>query len=433
MIGFRKILIGVVTTLAVVGFSLSGYAGEEDIKEIKKQIEVLTGEMEKLKLGAVAEPKYESFMGLGPAASKVYGIDKGLSLGGYGEVVYQNYQDSTKKDLIDVSKFVLYTGYKFNDWIVMNGEIEFEHAGFDNALNKDVEVEVEFAYLDFILNPVFNIRTGLMLVPIGIINEYHEPTVYSGVLRPDIETNIIPSVWREVGLMAYGKIGGGLKYDAAIINGLRAEQLRAKDWIRKGRQQGAQANADVLATVVRLTYEPLTDVLIGGSYYHGEVGEGEGGDVVGANEQEGTVNLWEVHARYQLAGLELKGLFVKGSLDGNGALKSSTTAGKEVQGWYAEAAYDIMPVIKSSSEMSLTPFVRYEQYDTNKEVFTGSRDPSLDRTVTSLGLGFKPHPNVIIKADYQWRDTASNLPSGKRTGMDENKIDQFNIGIGFIF
>ncbi|HLD42281.1 MAG TPA: hypothetical protein VJB06_04540 [archaeon] len=120
MKGFRKILIGVVTTLVVVGFSLSGYAGEEDIKEIKKQIEVLTEEMEKLKLGAVAEPKYESFMGLGPAASKIYSLEKGLSLGGYGEVVYSNYQHSSKKDFADAFRFVLYGGYKFNEWILMN-------------------------------------------------------------------------------------------------------------------------------------------------------------------------------------------------------------------------------------------------------------------------------------------------------------------------
>jgi len=84
-------------------------------------------------------------------------------------------------------------------------------------------------------------------------------------------------------------------------------------------------------------------------------------------------------------------------------------------------------------EMSLTPFVRYESYDTHKEVFTGSPDPTLERTITTPGLGFKPHPNIVLKADYQWRTTASDLPEGKGTGLDENKIDQFNLGMGFIF
>jgi len=93
--------------------------------DVDKKINAITEDIEKLKLGAVAEPKYESFMGLGPAASKVYGIDKGLSLGGYGEVVYSNYQDSTKKDFADALRFILYGGYKFNDWIIMNTELEF--------------------------------------------------------------------------------------------------------------------------------------------------------------------------------------------------------------------------------------------------------------------------------------------------------------------
>ena len=432
MRGFRKILTGVVTTLVVVGFSLSGYAGEEDIKEIKKQIEVLTGEMEKLKLGAVAEPKYESFMGLGPAASKIYSLGKGLSIGGYGEVRYSNYSDSTKTDIADVSRFVLYTGYKFNDWIIMNTELEFEHAGFEDGGAK-TETFVEFTYLDFLLNPAFNLRPGLDLIPIGFLNEYHEPTVYNGVLRPEIETNIIPTTWREIGLMAHGQIGP-IKYNAALVNGLTGTP-RGKDFIRELRQKGSKVNADAFATVVRINYEPVTGLLLGGTYYAGELDSdaGDATNVSGTSGKEGDVTLWEVHAQYRLAGLQLRGLFTSGEMDGNAALKA-TKVGKEVEGWYLEAAYDIMPLIKSDSEMAITPFVRYEDYNTHKEVFEGqTRDKTFDRTVTTIGLGFKPHSNVIVKADYQAKDTSSDLPSGKGTGKDENKIDQFNIGIGFIF
>ncbi|MDP2683162.1 MAG: porin [Deltaproteobacteria bacterium] len=438
MRGFRKILTGVVTTLVVVGFSLSGYAGEEDIKEIKKQIEVLTEEMEKLKLGAVAEPKYESFMGLGPAASKIYSMEKGLSIGGYGEVRYSNYTDSTKTDIADVSRFVLYTGYKFNDWIIMNTELEFEHAGFEaggTTTDPEVvpEVFVEFTYLDFLLNPAFNLRPGLVLIPIGFLNEYHEPTVFHGVLRPDIEANIIPTTWREIGLMAHGQIGP-LKYNAALVNGLTGTPA-GKNFIRELRQKGSKVNADAFATVVRINYEPVTGLLLGGTYYAGEL-DSDAGDAEnksGTSGMEGDVTLWEVHAQYRLAGLQLRGLFTSGEMDGNAALKA-TKVGKEVEGWYLEAAYDIMPLIKSDSEMAITPFVRYEDYNTHKEVFEGqTSDKTFDRTVTTIGLGFKPYPNVIVKADYQEKDTSSDLPSGKGTGKDENKIDQFNIGIGFIF
>src|SRR4030066_1894504 len=243
---------------------------ETDISEIKKQIEVLTEEMEKFKLGAVAEPKYESFFGLGPAASKVYGIGIGLSLGGYGEVVYSNYQDSTKKDFGDAYRFILYAGYKFNDWILMNTELEFEHAGIGNAQSKESEVYVEFSYLDFLLSKPFNIRAGLLLMPVGFINEFHEPTVYHGVLRPEIETNLIPSTWRELGIMAHGKPVENLTYKIALTNGLRADKFSNSTWIRSSRQQGAKVNADVGALVANVNYEFIPGLSVGGSYYWGE-------------------------------------------------------------------------------------------------------------------------------------------------------------------
>ena len=435
MKGIKRFLVFSGLLLSIFVPALS-FAQEEEIKEMKRQIEVLTEEMEKLKLGAVAEPKYESFMGLGPAASKVYGVEKGLSLGGYGEVVYNNYQHASKKDLADAQRFILYGGYKFNDWIIMNTELEFEHAGIGNSGSKEAEVYTEFSYLDFLLSKSFNVRTGLILMPIGLVNEYHEPTVYNGVLRPDVEINIIPGTWRDIGIIAYGNLGS-LKYDVALVNGLRVNSFTNSTWIRSGRQQGAKVNADALASLVRINYEPLTDLLIGGTYYSGKADQGKGGDEDKSTDKEGTVNLWEVHAQYQVKGLYLRGLYSRGSLDANDAFKTDTSlkkVGKDVEGWYLETAYDIMPFIKSGSDKSLTPFVRYEVYDTNKGVFNGqTRDTTLDRTVVTYGLGFKPHPNVVIKADYQSRDTSSSLSEGKGTNLDENKIDQFNIGVGFIF
>ncbi|MDO8733814.1 MAG: porin [Elusimicrobiota bacterium] len=434
----KKIL--VVTILAVVGFSSSGYAVEDDIKEIKKQIEVLTEEIEKLKLGAVAEPKYESFMGLGPAASKVYGIDKGLSIGGYGELSYSNYHDSTKKDFGDAYRFILYGGYKFNDRILMNTELEFEHAGVGNAQSKEPEVYVEFSYLDFLLNKPFNLRAGLMLMPVGIINEFHEPTVYHGVLRPEIETNIIPSTWREMGIMAHGEPIENLTYKIALINGLRADKFSNSSWIRSGRQQGAKVNADVGALVATVNYEVVRGLSAGGSYYRGEGSTGKGGDTDAITDKEADVNLYEVHSEFRYKGLEIRGLYAAGKVDNeNDAFKNDATlqkVGKEVGGWYLQTAYDVLPLlplIKTGTEMGLSPFVRYERYDTNKKVSSGTTDATLDRTVTTFGFGFKPHPLVVIKADYQLKDTESDKTEGTASGQDSNKIDQYNIGVGFIF
>lgn len=426
-----------VVVVIALGAASAGFAQDqnsEELAEIKKQIRVLTEDIEKMKLGAVAEPKYESFMGMGPAASKVYGIDKGLSIGGYGEVIYENYQSSTKKDFADTQRFILYTGYKFNDWIVMNTELEFEHGGIKNVGGRQPEVYIEFSYLDFLLSKGLNLRTGLMLMPMGIINEYHEPTVFHGVKRPDIETNIIPSTWRDIGVMAYGEFGK-VSYNAALVNGMRADRFSKGTWIRDGRQQGAEINADVWGGIARVNVDITQGLTLGGAYYRSRAGHGKGKDqdpLPAVDEKEGTVSLWEAHAQYQVKSLQLKGLYASGSLDGNESLRTAGV-GKRAEGWYAEAAYDIMPLLKSSSEMSLTPFVRYESYDTHKAVFTGTRDLQQDRTVKTAGIDFKPHSNVVLKADYQWRDTASDLPAGKGTGLDENKINQINVGIGFIF
>jgi hypothetical protein len=296
------------------------------------------------------------------------------------------------------------------------------------------EVYIEFSYLDFLLSKGLNVRTGLMLMPMGLINEYHEPTVFHGVKRPDVETNVIPSTWRDIGVMAYGEFGK-LSYNAALVNGMRADRFSKGTWIRDGRQQGAEINADVWGGIARVNFDVADDFSLGGAYYRAKAGHGKGKDqdpLPAVDEKEGTVSLWEAHAQYQVKGLQLKALYASGTLDGNDALRTAGV-GKQAEGWYAEAAYDILPLIKSGSEMSLTPFVRYESYDTHKEVFTGTRDPQQDKTVKTAGIDFKPHSNVVLKADYQWRDTASTLPAGKGTGLDENKINQINVGIGFIF
>ncbi len=411
--------------LILLGCASGAAAEESEIGELNRKVEILTEEVEKLKLGGVAEDSYESYSGLGPAASKVYGLKDGLSIGGYGEIFYASYGDDTKKDLADTLRFILYSGYKFTDRIILNAEIEFEHAN---------EVFVEFAYIDFLIDPAFNLRPGLLLVPFGITNEMHEPTVYNGVQRPEVERNIIPTTWRDIGIMAHGE-AGGLAYKAAVLNGMKSDGFRKADWIRNGRYKGTSANAENLAYVVNLEYEVAGGLTAGGSYYFGGSGTGAGGSEVEANEKKADVSLWEMHALYKRGGLDLRGLYVEGRLDGNDAFEAAPpgSVGKKVKGWYAEAAYDVMPHIRPMTEMSLSPFVRYEDYDTHAGVFSGPRDASQHRLITTVGLGFKPVQNVVIKADYQMRDTDSSLPSGKGAGLDENKIDQLNLGVGFIF
>ncbi|CUT04173.1 outer membrane beta-barrel protein [Candidatus Kryptobacter tengchongensis] len=402
----------------------------EQREQMVREIEALKEEIRQLRLEvAMPEIELKSYFGLGPAASKIYYTPRGLSIAGYGEITYENYIDNSKTDRGDVLRFVPYIGYKFTDNIIVNTELEIEHAGIGNVGNRNPEIYVEFLYVDFILHPRFNIRTGLFLIPTSRMNEFHEPPVYFGVLRPDVERFIIPTVWRELGVMVYGEFTKGFSYKAGIVNGLRTDLIG--DWIAGGRQRGATINFDKFAGSFGVVFEVVKNLTLASSLYYGA-----GSDKAGASErgsEDARFSLLTTEGGVQLKNLSIKGLFAYGSAKGNDVYKSRSGRASKVYGWYLEAGYNLIPLINPETVISFAPFVRYEKYNLNKNVFTGNLDPTKDRSVFTIGLDFKPHPQVVIKADYQIRNTASNLPAGKGAGKDEWKIDQFNIGIGFIF
>lgn len=405
--------------------------------ELERKTDVLAGEVEKLKTQLyIPETKeYKSQYGLGPAASSVYGVGHGISIGGYGEMMYTNYTDtrgdgSTNKDTADLERAVIYLGYKFNDWVILNNEIEFEHATTGEGSEAKGEVSVEFSQLDFLLDPKYNARAGLMLVPMGFINEMHEPTTYHGNHRPDVERYIIPSTWREVGAGLFGEILPGLEYRAYAMNGLNSEGFSSKG-IRGGRQGGSNAKAEDFAFTGRLDYSPSVapGLLVGASTFLGNSGQKD----MTANGKEIDVftQLYEGHIQYKYKGLELRALGAWSKIDDtspiNTALEKSPI-GQEHFGWYLEAAHDIMPFVKKDSSQYLAPFVRVERYDTLASVANGfSKTTGLDRWIYQAGLSYKPIDNIVIKADYRNIQDRKLTPSGVPTG------DELNLGVGFIY
>ncbi|MCB1169409.1 MAG: hypothetical protein KDK25_03700, partial [Leptospiraceae bacterium] len=250
-------------------------------RENTERLSILEEEIEKMKLNR-ATKKYESYGGLGPAASGVYHVDEGLSWGGYGEIKFRDYRSDVKTDEADVHRFILYAGYRFNDWIVLNSEIEYEHAGFatdsvrecsdstcSSASTKSVnesEVFVEFAYLDFKFAPWFQVAAGLQLVPMGITNYMHEPTTFYTVERPQTESNLIPSTWRDIGILIHGEpLQGLLRYKVGVLTGMRGSKFSSSSWIRGGRTKGSEVRSEDLAYVAALDVFPLEGLMVGGS------------------------------------------------------------------------------------------------------------------------------------------------------------------------
>ncbi|WP_446810891.1 hypothetical protein ACH50O_04760 [Methylomonas sp. 2BW1-5-20] len=415
--------------------------------ELEHKTNVLATEVEKLKtqLYIPESRQYKSQYGLGPAASGVYGVKQGLSIGGYGEMMYTNYTNPrgdnvTNKDTADLERAVIYLGYKFNDWIILNNEFEFEHASTGEGGEEKGEVSVEFSQLDFLLNPKYNIRAGLMLVPMGFINEMHEPTTFHGAHRPDVERYIIPSTWREMGAGLFGEILPGLQYRMYAMNGLNAR----KDFdarfqtsgIAEGRQGGSNASAEDFAFTGRLDYSPnfVPGLLVGASTFLGNSGQKNIQDADGHNVDVFT-QLYEGHVQYKYRGLELRALGAWSKINNTNILNNlnNDTVGQESFGWYVEAAHDIMPFLWSESNQYLAPFVRVERYDTLASVTSApdtfnDQTVGLDRWIYQAGLSYKPIQNIVIKADYRnVQDRKLVAPLGIPFG------DEFNLGVGFIY
>ena len=400
-------------------------------EEQERKTGILAEELETLKSKFTLPEtvEYKSLYGLGPAASKVYQMPRGLSIGGYGEAsaiffVGDNNGSSRRSNVGDLVRFVTYIGYKFSDRIILNSEIEYEHAKVGPTVSAGAgDVEIEFATLDFLLTEQANIRTGLVLMPMGFLNEIHEPPFYFGNLRPEVEQRIIPTTWRELGVGLHGTILPGLTYRTYVTNSLNANGF-SKTNIRGARQSGNRALFEDLAWTARLDYTPIPGLQVGGSVFWGNTGQDQ---LFAGKKIDANLTLFEFHGQYQYRGLQLRALFAQGHIGDaevlSAALGANGPISSRIVGGYAEASYDILPLLFAGTDMSLSPFVRFERLDTQADVPSGfTPDRSRDIRVINAGLSFKPIPNVVIKLDYR------NLDA--KVGQI---ADEFNIGFGFIF
>jgi len=395
---------------------------EERIRELERKVEILAEEIEGRRREALVSPdEYDTQVGVGPAGAKIYGVEEGLSIGGYGEAFYLN-SDDDGVDEADFLRNVLYFGYRFSDRILFNSEIEIEHAD---------EIFVEFAYIDFLFSEEFNARAGMMLTPLGFVNEVHEPQFFFGNLRPPVETQIIPSTTRENGVGIYGRLAGQLDYRLYVQNSFDGEGLSASN-LRGIRQKGSNAKAEDLAVTGRLDWNPLPGLTLGTSFWTGDMGHD---DTFAGESADVHMDLFDVRAQYRMGGLWLRALYTQAELDDTlpVSLAKGEAIGERMVGWYAEAGYDVFTLLPNAPDrQSLFPWVRYSEIDTQDSIAAEvtdagfARDPETDRSVVELGLHYMPHPRVVLKAEY--RDWDSDADGG----LDgTNNQDEFVIGIGY--
>ncbi|MEN8171094.1 MAG: porin [Pseudomonadota bacterium] len=357
-------------------------ATQPEINQLQQQVSELEQRIEALGDATDARP-----MGSSPT-----------TIGGYGELHYNNLENQlvggTDKKEIDFHRFVLFFGHEFNSHTRLFTELELEHTLSGDG--QPGEVELEQAYVEFDLNDQMNARGGLFLIPIGLINETHEPPTFYGVERNPVEKNIIPATWWEAGVGFSHHMANGISYDLALHSGLYAADYN----IRGSRQKVAKAKADALAYTARIKWTGIPGLELSATLNHQtDIRQDTMAKSVAAD-------LLEAHAVFNTGPFAIRALYAQWTLDDDG-----TATGKDEQnGWYIEPSYKV--------DDKWGVFARLNTWDNQAG---DSADSEYQQT--DLGVNYWPHQDVVIKLDYQDQSTP--------TGTSE--YDGINLGIGYQF
>ncbi len=351
---------------------------------LEQQVEQLGKELDELKL-EVAQQRP------GPVGGSA------TSIGGYGELHY-NSLDS--KDEIDLHRFILFLGHRFSDRINFFSELEVEHTQAGEGKSGG-EVAIEQAFLNFNLTDSLAAKAGVILVPAGILNETHEPPTFYGVERNPVETNVIPTTWRETGAGLSGRFGQGFGYDLLLSSGLKTPTTGSSAYsIRSGRQSGRQADANNAAVTARLKWTGAPGVEFAATAQRqSDITQGTVTDGVA-----GAATLWEAHVVLARGPFGLRALYANWDLDGTGP---KALGRDEQRGWYVEPSFKLTP--------KFGIFARFNEWDNDASDATDSKKKQKD-----IGFNYWPHEQVVLKFDVQ-RQSGAVSDNG------------FNLGVGYMF
>lgn len=430
--GFLQVVVLLLVVAPVVALAETG--------DIQDQLDVLVEEIAALR-EQIAVPEtdadLESRFGMAPAASKVYGISPGVSVGGYGEFYFAAPIEETDltgaTNQADYYRFITYFGYKFTDSILMNTEIEFEHATTGSINGRSGSASVEFAYLDFLLHDAFNVRAGNLLVPVGRVNVTHEPPFYRGNFRPETERSIVPSTWRELGVGAHGELSPDVEYTAYVVNGLQAKGFGSSG-VRGGRQKGNRAIWEDVGIVAEVRFDRDDRYGFAVSGYHGGADHNQ---EFGDEDDPVTfdVSNWiaSSHGYLKAGPLDVRALVAVAGIEGADDLSTYLETDPEKQiavperqvGGYVDIAFDATDLLLGEdSEVQILPWIRYEALDLHAQMPDGvAASPQQAQQFLTAGVEVLPHPQVVLKAEYVHKTHAA----------DSALSDEVRVGAGFIF
>lgn len=342
-------------------------------------------------------------------------------LTGYGEIAYTRPRREIKDSQADVGRFVIGFQHRFDDKTKVVAELEVEHAVTSSS--DDGEVAIEQLYVEHNFNDTYGMRAGLLLIPIGLINERHEPTTYYGNFRPIVETAIIPSTLREIGVQALGKYDNGISWSAGLSTGpdltkwdpLDGEGVESP--LRTIHQEGQLAKARNLSVFGSVDWRGIPGLRVGGAVITGKMGQGSSGFPA----SNARYTLWDVHTNWTPGAWDLTALYARGTITGAGKLNATFGPGtvfvpSKFDGFYTQAAYKF----RLGGDYTVSPFARYDIVNTGRDFAGVASQRYRTEGIATVGVNFNISPSVVFKADYQ----------RYRVVKDS---DRFSLGMGFSF
>ncbi len=381
----------------------------EIVQRQQAQIEALRAELDETRAGIAAtdekvaesEARIEATGDFVETLAAADTAPRKTSISGYGELHYNNIDaDSGDTEEIDFHRFVLFFGHEFNDRIRFFSEFELEHSLAGDG--QPGEVELEQAYVEYGLGSDVFAKTGLFLIPVGILNETHEPPTFYGVERNDVESIIIPSTWWEAGAGLRGNFSSGLSWDAAVHSGLAMPTDGSSAFrVRSGRQKVAEALASDLAATVRLRYTGITGLDLAASYQYQSDPSQLAGDGLDSGQ------LFTAHAIYRYDRFGLRALYAQWNFDGDAV--EAADADRQT-GWYVE------PSFRLNEKWGV--YARYEDVDAARQQDRFSQ--------SEIGFNYWPTDGVVLKVDFRKRDF--DLPE-----LGDSDFDAIDLGFGYNF
>ena len=356
-----------------------------------------------------------------PAPAPSASAESATQLSSYGEINYSRPSRDSSATQTNVTRFVLGYQHRFNEKTKVVAELEVENAV--TSATDSGEVAVEQVYVEHRLNDTYGVRGGLFLMPIGMVNQNHEPHTFFGVNRPLVETSIIPSTLREAGLQVFGEHDNGVSWSAGLSTGpdltkwdpLDAEVVESP--LRAVHQEGQLAKSKDLTVFGAVDWRGIPGLRVGGGLMTGKMGHG----TVGFASPNARYTLADLHAKWTPGAWDLSALYARGTISGAGDLNVTFTGApylvpNRFDGAYAQVAYKF----RLAGDYAVSPFARYELVNTGRGFDGVAGGGYATEKVFTVGANFNLAPTVVVKADVQRYKVTKDS-------------DRFNLGLGFSF